>query len=379
MAERLFALLRRIYPHEGGLSALIPDLLGERLVARAVAQDDELLDIALARHRDPQGVKRALTVLTRLAHRDPTRQSLLTRAFDRHLSDHLRQSLEVGSETGEPMPATIYETVRGKPRGAARQIIVPILQAIPKDTTNLRGLAAAIAQINIELIDEKATNKHGVKITVQVLASFKEAAERYEAVCDWTRAAEARRRVFEQTRASCKPGNHNDLRRISAAHSSLATALSRIGDFQQALKCGIEPESGFHRLAERQFDADQVSWAASLMNLANRLEKLGRFDEAIEKAQAAEGMWRRLAQRNSDPYRAKWARSLEVLANSLGRLARFREAIENEQAAEAIWRELADVEQAGRAPTRRLSRRLGWIARQPRQSSQQYRALQRGY
>jgi hypothetical protein len=46
-------------------------------------------------------------------------------------------SLEVGSETGAPMPMTIAETVRGKPKASARQqIIVPLLQAIPKDTTN---------------------------------------------------------------------------------------------------------------------------------------------------------------------------------------------------------------------------------------------------
>jgi len=164
--ERLFALLRRLYPQEGGVSALLPDLLGERLVARALMQDDELLDIALARGRDQAGAKRALTVLTRLAQRDPTQQALLTRALDRHLADHLRQALEVGGETCEPMPATICAIVRAKPKAMARQLIVPLLQAIPKDTTNLRGLAASIAQINVELIKDGAKVKHGAKIRV---------------------------------------------------------------------------------------------------------------------------------------------------------------------------------------------------------------------
>jgi hypothetical protein len=50
LTERLFRLLRRLYPQEGGVSARQPDLLGERLVARAASQDDETLDVALARH-----------------------------------------------------------------------------------------------------------------------------------------------------------------------------------------------------------------------------------------------------------------------------------------------------------------------------------------
>ncbi|WP_295384312.1 toll/interleukin-1 receptor domain-containing protein [uncultured Thiodictyon sp.] len=341
--ERLFAQLRQLYPQEGGVSALLPDLLGERLVARALMQDDELLDIGLARGRDQAGAKRALTVLTRLAQRDPTQQALLSRALERHLADHLKQCLEVGSETGEPMPATILQTVRGKPEAAERQLIVPLLQAIPKDTANLRGLAAAIAQINVELIDEGAKTKHGSKIRVQILSGYEGAAERYEAVCDWTRATEARQRVFEQLRATCKQSNPQDLARLSTARVSLGNALRKIADYEQALKFGWEAESGFQRLAEREPHVHQANLATAVMNVANGLGDLGRFDEAAEKAQSAETMWRKLAEqrRQSDPYRAEWARSLANLAGHLRNLGRFEDAIKNAKAAEEIRHELA--------------------------------------
>ena len=235
LRERLFDLLRQLYPQDAGVAPLQPDILGERLIARAAGLDDELLDIALARRRDPAGAKHALTVLTRLAQRDPKQQTILSRALDRHLVDHLQQSLEVGSETGAPMPLIIAETVRGKPRSTARQIIIPLLQGIPKDTTNLRELAAAVAQINVEILGEKAKSKRGTKIDVQLVSGLEEAAERFESVGDWTRAAEARRRLFEQTRTNHKSANPGDLGRLCSARGNLATALTRIGDFEQAL------------------------------------------------------------------------------------------------------------------------------------------------
>ncbi len=45
---RIFDLLREFYEREGGASGLQPDLLGERLIANALAVDDELIDIVLA-------------------------------------------------------------------------------------------------------------------------------------------------------------------------------------------------------------------------------------------------------------------------------------------------------------------------------------------
>ncbi len=340
--ERLFDLLRRLYPQAGGVSSLQPDLLGERLVARALSRDDELLDIALARRRTPQAVKHALTTLTRLANRDPAQEPQLERALDRHLADHLALSIEVGSETGAPMPMSIAETLRSKPKAAARQIIVPLLQAIPKDTSNLADLAATIARINIDLLGDKAKKKHGGKIKAQLQEGFEEAAQRFEAIGDWTRACDARRGALEQIQSLCKTDKDNDLAQLSGAQSNLAIALRRIGRFEEALAYGREAEGGFRRLAGRRPHAYRADWAGSLTNLAAHLKDLGRFEAAIEQAQAAERNYRDLAGRQPGAYRAVWVRSLGNLADHLSDLGRFEEAIEQARAAEENYRELAE-------------------------------------
>jgi hypothetical protein len=68
--DHLFDLLRRLYRRGGGLSGLQPDLLGEHLVAAALARDDELIDVALEEASSSRQAVNALTVLTRLAKRD---------------------------------------------------------------------------------------------------------------------------------------------------------------------------------------------------------------------------------------------------------------------------------------------------------------------
>lgn len=65
--DAIQALAHSFYPLGGGIDALRPDILGERLVARELARDDELLDLALGDESDGATRAATLVVLTRLA------------------------------------------------------------------------------------------------------------------------------------------------------------------------------------------------------------------------------------------------------------------------------------------------------------------------
>ena len=71
LVQAIFDLLRRMYQNHGGISGLLPDLLGERLVALALDQDDGLLDIALGAEASSETARQSLTVLARIAQRFP--------------------------------------------------------------------------------------------------------------------------------------------------------------------------------------------------------------------------------------------------------------------------------------------------------------------
>jgi hypothetical protein len=109
---RLFDLLRRLYRGSGGLAGLQPDLLGEYLVAEALARDDELLDIALEEPSTSEQARSALTVLTRLARRDPAEGCWLARALQRHIAERIQEAFDVALETGPPMPEAIAATLQ---------------------------------------------------------------------------------------------------------------------------------------------------------------------------------------------------------------------------------------------------------------------------
>ena len=101
---KLFDVLRRLYPVEGGLAGLQPDVLGETLVGEALAQDDELLDVAFGPESSREEIRHALTVLTRLGRRVPSEQRWLKNALARNLTKISEDALQVGVETGWPLP-----------------------------------------------------------------------------------------------------------------------------------------------------------------------------------------------------------------------------------------------------------------------------------
>ncbi|MCB2263285.1 MAG: tetratricopeptide repeat protein [Candidatus Thiosymbion ectosymbiont of Robbea hypermnestra] len=106
----------------------------------------------------------------------------------------------------------------------------------------------------------------------------------------------------------------------------------------------MEAEAGFQRLAKRQPDAYRPEWARSLGNLASYLSDLGRFQEAMEQARESEEIHRELAKRQPDAYRPGWASSLDNLASHLSDLGRFQEAMEQARTAEGIYRGLAECQ-----------------------------------
>jgi hypothetical protein len=61
--DKLFDMLRRLYPREAGIDALRPDLLGERHVRACIGHDEEVLEEVLDTNRHPAWTRAALTVL----------------------------------------------------------------------------------------------------------------------------------------------------------------------------------------------------------------------------------------------------------------------------------------------------------------------------
>ena len=114
---QIFDILRRLYSIDGGLTGLQPDLLGETLVSEALSKDDELLDAAFGEDSDGETIRYALTVLTRLGRRVPAQQRWLKEALSRNLTRVSEAAMQVGLETGSPLPELYAEVIKDAPTG----------------------------------------------------------------------------------------------------------------------------------------------------------------------------------------------------------------------------------------------------------------------
>ena len=286
-------LLLALYPKGKGCTGLEPDVLGEHLVARELDEDPGLLDVVFTDANSEQAAH-ALTVLDRLAQRDPEQTKWLDKALSGRLEALAETAMGVAAQTGDPIGQLLAKILEEQEADMAlAQRLVPLL---PKDTVALRELRVVVTRL--------------------YLARLRSVAEP-------------------------KP---LEVRQDIAGHSSnLAGYLSELGNREAALEAAEESEGAFRSLAKDHPDEMRPDLAMSLNNLANRLSELGRREEALERAQEAAEIYRVLAEARPDAFRPNLATSLNNLATMLRELGRREEALERAQEAVDIRRVLAEV------------------------------------
>ena len=343
--DRLFQLLRPFYGRDGGTHGVEPDLLGERLVAEALAKDDELLDVVFASpDHTAERVRYAYTVLTRLARHGQHERQWLQRALERHLQHTTDDAMAVAMETGAPMPAMMAEVLKN-PRTPARQKLINALRVqVPKETVNLLEFAVTIAEQHVALLTKKGSKKN---FTVRLNAkdAYALLASRYQATGRFTEALGALQQAldFALAFASSKPSDANQ-QMLAEVYMSLAELYAKTGHFREALKSAQRAESILRTLARKLSGVYRPAWANALLNLGNRLGAVGRYGEALECTQQAEHIHRELAQAQPEVHRPAWAATLHNLGNCLGEVGRYAEALACTQQAEHIHRELAQAQ-----------------------------------
>jgi tetratricopeptide (TPR) repeat protein/glycosyltransferase involved in cell wall biosynthesis len=334
---RLFDLLRRLYRRGGGLAGLQPDVLGERLVAEALAHDDELLDITLEPASTSEQARNALTVLTRLARRDPVEGQWLARALRRHIVVRAQEALEVALETGSPMPEAIAATLQAAERTSRRRVVRALRPLLPEETVNLKGLAIEIADHHALSVKAEKGDRGGWKAAKQLKEAYEDLARRHAARGDLKEAAEARERVLHYALEMDRLGKRTYSPAVAAAQLNLAAALTEICSFEGALEHAEKAEAGLRRAAIGQPDVYRSDWAGALSDLSGFLSNLGRYEEALAKAEHAEEITSDLAVRQPDEYSAKWARMLSRLGARLSNMGRYEEALAKAEQAEAVY------------------------------------------
>jgi tetratricopeptide (TPR) repeat protein len=219
--------------------------------------------------------------------------------------------------------------------------MLPLVFAIPAQTTILREPAAELTQRLVTHFREKAerTDEPAARITFAALVNnlanrLSDLGRREEALT----AAEEAVRLRRTLAASRSDAFTADL---AASLNNLATMLSALGRREEALRADEEAVRLGRVLAAARPDAFAPGLAVSLTTLATMLNALGRREEALAAAEEAVHLDRTLVAARPDAFTPDLAASLTTLATMLSALGRREEALAAAGEAVSLRRALA--------------------------------------
>ncbi len=333
-------LLHDLYPatDKTWLETIRPDLLGEHLVARETAADSAVLDSFLD-GADAWQAHNGLTVLTRLAQRDPAQAGWLDRALSNRLDRLAEIALIVAIESGDPIGRVLADVLA---RDADPELAAKLIRLLPERTVALRETKLEVIRLHLDGLHATPepvplqTKRDIAGYASNLAAALSALGHREDAL----EAAEESERAF---RSLAK--DHPEEMRPHHAMSlnNLASFLSGLGRREAALERAEEAVAIRRDLASARPDAFRPDLAMSLNNLANFLGGLGRREEALARAEEAVAIRRDLASARPDAFRPDLAMSLITLANFLSGLGRREEALARAEEAVAIYRDLASA------------------------------------
>jgi tetratricopeptide (TPR) repeat protein len=381
--DRIIDVLRELYPRAGGVEALGPDLLGERLVAEALALDDGLLDAALGPNAPDTDVAPVLTVLERLAAQDAEAASWLDRAVRLAGPKRSKQVVAVAEQGQAQLTRRLEIKLTTNDLGKEGKDLLRALRNAADDrSVDVRPLMALALATQLRRdarhpsVKWKASEaRKRIKMLLQLarlrtdLCVFDGAAEAAEEARDLARRALGRSKLdlrlavdaeTVSTVASGKIGRFTVALEGAQRASRLArdavfdatpvelagtlinssVALGDLGRHEEALKAAKESLALVRGLHARRPDAHAAHLARSLINLANRLSDVGHYDEALKAAKEGLALERELHARQPDAYAADFATSLNNLANHLSDVGEYNEALKAAKEGLALRREL---------------------------------------
>jgi tetratricopeptide (TPR) repeat protein len=340
-ADRLAiaSLLRQFYgvssiEGRGWLAPVMPDLLGERLVAQEVARETRLLYAATRSGLRAGRVERALTVLTRVAQRHPLAVAWLQSVL---ASDPVRladAAVSVAIGTGDPIGQAFADVLaQSQDVGIARRLD----GQIPQPTVALRELGAVALQICYDEL-RKIPGPLPDPTRTELARTARRLALRLSALGRHDDALPAAQEAVDILRPlAARPEFQPDL---ALSLDALGESLRRLGRREDAVAAVREAVALGRPLAAARPDAFP-DLAISLNNLAVLLGELGRHDEALPAAQEAVDYCRALVAVRPDEFRPGLGLSCNTLALSLRELGRHDDALAAVQEGADHYRALA--------------------------------------
>jgi tetratricopeptide (TPR) repeat protein len=327
--------LGSLYPGEGYLRPLEPDLLGEALVGRVLDDVPELASRLLARCT-PAQLRRALGVLGRVAQRSETARLALGRALEENFTAIWDVAIDVAPEVGDPLGRLLAEALERTPRPELTRRIIRHLQ---HPTIVLRELSAVATEQLVESLARQPRSPERDDELAGLLNDLSIRLARTGRRDEALAASEQALQLFEHL-AEAQPERYlPEVARTLLNHSN---QLQAIGRAREAVFAAARSTEIREKLVQAHPETYLADYARSLKVLAARFSQFGGHEAALEPIEASVRNWRLLVERRGDAFLPEYADALNSLSVILGDLDRPAEALEPIALAVDIRRRLTE-------------------------------------
>jgi glycosyltransferase involved in cell wall biosynthesis len=339
--DQVLTVLRNFYPLAGGVDALRPDILGERLISQELAKDDTLLEIALGRRADETMSRSALTVLNRLARQSRSDVIWLQRGLQDHLTLRADTAITVAIESGDPIGKVLAEVLEQASNSETWKLGEEPRCKMPLETVALRECALVLAQLRVRRLEDKGklnTRKHKNNLADAYLDLGNRLAalgENQKSLAAYTKALS----TFQDLSKS----DSKRLRDVSGCLSNISTQLSELDRDTEALQRQQESvKTAKNLVALHQENLSYEILALALNGLSMHLRQNAKLEEAHQSAKEASEIYHTLEKRKPIQYQQEIARVVANIAKTSWELGRDEEALCYAQEMCKIWQELAE-------------------------------------
>jgi hypothetical protein len=288
-----------------GLAPVVPDILAEALVIRALSQCSKAQQEAV--------VLRAVKKL------------------GRRVVPFIIRTVQDFAPAGQAEPLNWLESLIKSGQADDLGLLTEIENAMPEQTLVLREMALEVNELLVKRLDKLSKDNANEVIQGEHARLLNHLANRLSDVgrCEAAlQKAQEALQIREQMEKS-RPGVF--LPNLATSLAAVAIMLSDLGLREEALEKAREAVRIRRHLAKVRPDAFMQFLAGSLDILANMLSALGQREEALEKAQEAVRIYEQLAKIRPETFLPHLATSVNNLAAKLTSLGRNQEALEKAQ------------------------------------------------
>jgi tetratricopeptide (TPR) repeat protein len=358
--SNLADVLATTHPNgHGGIEALQPDLLGERLVQLALegSRRDAIIHALFCNPDMPVDFLRAFTVISRLSGWQQEAGTGIANAIEEAITKDDARGEEMFEVLVEIVSTVLIQVavVAGKKSVAARKVRV---EAEPHET-NLVNYARTLGNLSNRLrfagdrvgAYEAATNVNNIfqelastnpqKFNADLAMSLNALGTMLRDVGQVEKALIPVQEAVRLNRELAKDNPQVTNPNLAMSLNNLGGNLHAVGRFEDAVKATQEARDLYRELARVNPQTFNMHVAVSLIGLGILFKYVGRPEDALAATQDGVKIYRHLTSENPQNFKSDLASSLSNLAIRLGEFGRLDEAIVCLQEAVSYHQELA--------------------------------------